>query len=85
MALLKLVFLKGQRQIPFFKVLHPSTEEPKALMKFKLRTEPELSTRNSHSTSAPLPPWSHYGVPLELAWYGRVFFTCTMDNILYYE
>jgi len=29
MALLKLVFLEGQRAIPFFKAHHPSTEKTK--------------------------------------------------------
>jgi len=55
MALLKLVFLEGQGQIPFFKVYHPSTEKPKALVGFELGTEPELGTGDSHSTSTPLP------------------------------
>ena len=47
MALLKLVFLEGQG--------NPSTEIPGASggFKFKPRTEPELSTRDTHSTSAP--------------------------------
>ena len=36
----------------FFKVHHPSTEKPKALVGFKPRTEPGLSTRHSNSTSA---------------------------------
>ena len=53
MALLKLVFWKGKGQIPFFKVYHPSTEKPKALVGFELRTEPELGTGDSHSTSTP--------------------------------
>ena len=47
---------KGNGQFPFFKVYHPSTEKPKALVGFKLRTEPELGTGDSHSTSTPQPP-----------------------------
>ena len=63
MALLKLVFWKGKRQIPFFKVYHPSTEKPKALVGFELRTEPELGTGDSHSTSTPPPPHrGKYGI-----------------------
>ena len=52
-----LFFWKGKGQIPFLKVLHPPTEKPKAkaLVGFKARTEPELGTRDSHSTSTPPP------------------------------
>ena len=50
MALLKLVFLEGQRANYFFKAHQPSTEEPEALVGFKLRTEPELGTEDSQST-----------------------------------
>ena len=53
-----LFFWKGKRQISFFKVYHPSTEKPKALVGFELRTEPELGTGDSHSTSTPPPPTS---------------------------
>ena len=53
MTLLKLVFLEGQRANSFFKVHHSSTE---ALVAFKPRTEPELGTGDSHSTSTPPPP-----------------------------
>ena len=42
--------------IPFFKVHHPSTGKPKALVGFEPRTEPELGTGDSHSTSTLLPP-----------------------------
>ena len=50
-------FWKGKGQIPFvFKAHYPSTEKPKALVGFKPRTEPELGTGDSHSTSTPLPP-----------------------------
>ena len=50
-TLLKLLFLEGQRA-SFHKAHHLSTEEPKALVGFKPRTEPGLSTRHSNSTSA---------------------------------
>ena len=50
-------FWKGKGQIPFFKVHHHSTEKPKALVGFKPRTEPELGTGDSHSTSTPLQPY----------------------------
>ena len=53
MALLKLVFLEGQRANSFFKANHPSTEKPRALVGFKPRTEPELHTGDSHSTAFP--------------------------------
>ena len=48
-----LFFWKGKGQIPFFKANHPSTEKPRALVGFELRTEPELRTGDSHSTSTP--------------------------------
>ena len=51
-----LFFWKGKGQIPFFKAHHPSTEKPKALVGFEPRTEPELGTGDSHSTSTPPPP-----------------------------
>ena len=51
-----LFFWKGEGQIPFYKVYHPSTENPKALVGFELRTEPELGTADSHSASTPPPP-----------------------------
>ena len=46
MALLKLVFLETK----FFKANHPSTDKPRALVGLELRTEPVVSTRDSHST-----------------------------------
>ena len=39
-----------------FKVRHPSTEKPKALVGFKPRTEPELGAGDTHSSSTPPPP-----------------------------
>ena len=49
MALLKLVFLEGLREIPSFE----PPFKPRALVGFKLRTEPELYTGDSHFTSTP--------------------------------
>ena len=49
-----MALLEGQS--PFFKVYHPSTEIAKALVGFELRTEPELGTGDSHSTSTLPPP-----------------------------
>ena len=61
MALLKLVFLEGQRANSSFKAQHLSTEKPKALVGFEPRTEPELGTGDSHSTSTPPPPGMQQG------------------------
>ena len=49
------VTLMALLKLPFFKANHPSTEKPRALVGFEHRTEPELSTRDSHSTSTPHP------------------------------
>ena len=43
-----LFFWKGKGQLPFLKVNHP---KPRALVEFEPRTEPELSTRDSHLTT----------------------------------
>ena len=59
MALLKLVFLEGQKANFFFQGVPPFNRKTKGfLVGFELRTEPELGTGDSHSTSTPPPPTS---------------------------
>ena len=52
MAIVKPVLLEWL--VTFVKAHHPSTQKSRA---FNSSTEPELSARDSHSTSASLPPF----------------------------